>query len=521
MNSAIFTLLNRLRAVPHLRPSPALFTPAATRHFSTKTSRSPPRPTLSSTIYPLGHPSIDLSLELDRWILSGNTIRLVELQNLIRDLRTRRRFSQALEVSEWMKVKWMKEKGGMSFMASDHAVHLDLMGEVDGLSAAKKYFECLKERDKNEKTYGALLNCYVRERLIDESLSHLQKMKEMGMASCPLPYNNIMSLYTNTGQHEKVPSVLEEMKNNMVLPDNFSYRICINSFGTRSDFEGMEKVLEEMEHQPQIIMDWNTYSVLANMYIKAGNKLKAVSALKKAEQKLEKKNGLCYNHLISLYGVLGNKQEMWRLWELQKVNCKKIINRDYTTMLGALVKLGELEEAEALLKEWELSGSTYDFRVPNVLLAAYRQRGLMEKAEEMIDEFLKKSKTPPSSSWGLVAAGYVEKGELGKAFEFMTNALCVYSPGGGWVPNPNVIRSILQYLGDEGEIKMVENFIGLLKNAVPVNRDVYHALIKCNIRAGSGVGKILEIMKAEGVEPNEETQVIISSFEGQNFASSS
>ncbi|KAL0907585.1 hypothetical protein M5K25_022002 [Dendrobium thyrsiflorum] len=520
MNSVIFTRLNSLRAFARLRLLSLTLLPPATKLLSTKTRRPPPRPTLSSTIYPLGHPSFDISLELDRWILSGNAIRLVELQNLIRDLRSRRRYKQALEVSEWMKVKWMKEKGGISFMASDHAVHLDLIGEVLGLSAAKKYFESLKERDKNEKTYGALLNCYVRERLIDESLSHLQKMKDMGMASSSLPYNNIMCLYANTGQHEKVPLVLEEMKNNMVLPDNFSYRICINSFGTMSDIEGMEKVLDEMELQPQIVMDWNTYSVVANNYIKSGLNLKAVSALKKAEQKLEKKNGLCYNHLISLYGVLGNKQEMWRLWELQKVNCKKIINRDYTTMLGALVKLGELEEAEQLLKDWESSCGAFDFRVPNVLLVAYRQRGLMEKAEEMIDDFLKKKKTPPSNSWGIVATGYAEKGELGKACEFMTNALCVYSPSCGWLPNPNVIRSILQYLGDEGEIKTVENFVGLLKNAVPVNRDLYHTLIKCYLRSGRGVEEVLETMKAENIEQNEETQLIITSFKSQNFATS-
>ncbi|KAK8966397.1 Pentatricopeptide repeat-containing protein [Platanthera guangdongensis] len=509
MNSAIFFLLSRTRAstCSRNRLSLALFSPAAMKLHSTTTSRSSRRPTLSSAIYPLGHPSSEISLELDRWVLSGSTLRLVELQNLTRDLRNRGRHKQALEVSEWMKDKWTKEKGAKPFVASDHAVHLDLIGEVRGLSAAKMYFDGLKEKDRTEKTYGALLNCYVREKLIDEALSHMKKMKELGMASSPLPYNNIMCLYTNTAQHEKVPSVLEEMKNSMILPDNFSYRICINSLGKKSDIQGMEKILEEMEIQPQIVVDWNTYAVVANIYIKAGLNLKADSMLKRSEEKLEKKNGVCYNHLISLHCALKNKEEMWRLWALQKENCKRFNNRDYATMIQALVKLGEVEEAEELVKDWESSGNSFDFRVPNALLVGYGQAGLMQKAEKMIDGFLTKGKTPPSNSWEIVAAGYAEKGELAKACKLMTNALRVAS--GKWLPKPNVMRSMLQYLGEEGEVAVAENFVGLLKEVMPVNRDVYHALMKCNVRAGRGVEEILEKMKAEGIEPDEETQGII------------
>lgn len=406
----------------------------------------------------------------------------------------------------------MKDKGEVPFTPSDHAVQLDLIGQVRGLPFAESYFNSLPENDKTEKTYGGLLNCYVRERLIDKSLSHFQKMKETGFASSALPYNDIMCLYTHLGQHEKVPSVLAEMKENKVLPDNFSYRICVNSYGTRSDIDGMEKVLVEMLHQPQIVMDWNTYSVVANIYIGAGLADKAVSALKKAEEKLDRNNGLCYNHLISLYGQLGSKSEMQRIWELQKARLGRFINRDYTTMLGSLVKLGELEEAEVLLKEWETSGNAFDFRVPNILLIGYRQRGLLEKAEAMLDNFLKKGRKPPSSSWGIVAVGFAETGgEIEKAYEFMLNALCVYAPNDGWEPSWDVVKRILRYLGDEGGVEAAETFVGLLRNVSSIDRDMYHTLIKANLRAGREIDTILKSMKADGIEEIEETREILMS----------
>jgi pentatricopeptide repeat protein len=378
--------------------------------------------------------------------------------------------------------EWMNAKGHVKFLPRDHAVHLDLIGQVHGVEAAETYFNNLSEKDKTEKPYGALLNCYTREHLVDKALAHFQKMKEMGFVFSPLSYNNVMGLYTNLGQHEKVPSVIAEMKSNGVIPDNFSYRICINSYGTKADFFGMENTLEEMECEPQIVVDWNTYAVVASNYIRGDLREKAYSALQKAEGKIDKRDSDAYNHLISLYGQLGDKAEVKRLWALQMSNSNRHINKDYTTMLATLVKLDEIAEAEALLKEWESSGNTFDFNVVNVLLTGYRQKGLLDKAETLLDIFSKKGKIPPSSSWGIAAIGYAEKEDAVKAYELMKNALRVYAPESGWIPRSSIVEMILKYLGDEAELKDVESFIDMLKVVMPMNSDMIEALSRARAR---------------------------------------
>jgi pentatricopeptide repeat protein len=376
---------------------------------------------------------------------------------------------------------WMNAKGHVKFLPKDHAVQLDLIGQVHGVEAAETYFNDLSEKDKTEKPYGALLNCYTRELLVDKALAHFQKMKKLGFLFSPLSYNNIMGLYTKLGQHEKVPSVIAEMKSNGVIPDNFSYRICINSYGTKADFFGMENTLEEMECEPQIVVDWNTYAVVASNYIKGDLREKAYSALQKAEAKIVKRDSDAYNHLISLYGQLGDKSEVKRLCALQMSNCNRHINKDYTTMLATLVKLDEIAEAEALLKEWESSGSAFDFNVPNVVLTGYRQKGLLDKAEMLLNSFSEKGKMAPSSSWAIVAIGYAEKEDAGKAYELTKNALRVYAPESGWIPRSSMIEMILKYLGDEADLKDVESFIDMLK-VVPMNSDMTEALSRARVR---------------------------------------
>lgn len=420
--------------------------------------------------------------------------------------------------SFWLQVsEWMNKNGVCFFTSSEHAVQLDLIGRVRGFISAENYFNNLKDQDKTDKTYGALLNCYVRQRQIDKSLSHLQKMKEMGFASSALTYNDIMCLYTKIGQHEKVPHVLTEMKKNRVSPDNFSYRICINSYGARSDIEGMETVLREMESQPQIVMDWNTYAVAANFYIKANLIDKAFDVLRKSEERLDKKDGIGYNHLISLYATLGNKSEVLRMWDLEKSACKRYINRDYITMLESLVKLGELGEAEKLLQEWESSGNSYDVRIPNTIIIGYCKNGLYEKAEAMLENLMGKGKITTPNSWAVVAAGYFTEGKTKKGLDCMKIALSLHVEGKGWKPSPKLIADILIRLGDEGSVQDVEAFVAALRAVFPVNRQMYHALIKAYIRGGKGLDKLLACMKADKIDQDDETKNLLSMWDDGNF----
>lgn len=97
---SLFTLANRLRAATQARiriQLPILQSLSSTHPYCTQ-ARGPPGPSLAKTILPLGHPSISIVPELDRWVHLGNKVRKVELQNLVRDLRRRRRYKQALEV---------------------------------------------------------------------------------------------------------------------------------------------------------------------------------------------------------------------------------------------------------------------------------------------------------------------------------------------------------------------------------------------------------------------------------------
>nr|XP_017220863.1 PREDICTED: pentatricopeptide repeat-containing protein At4g21705, mitochondrial-like [Daucus carota subsp. sativus] len=459
--------------------------------------------TLYTRISPLGNPNLDLTPELDNWIQKGNKLRFAELQRIVLDLRRRKRYSQALQVSEWMNKRCV-----YVFTPTEHAIQLDLIGRVHGFVNAESYFMSLNEQDRTEKTYGALLHCYVRQRQTDKALSHLEKMKDSGVALSPLNYNDIMSLYSSTGEHEKTYEVLMVMKRDGITPDNFSYKICINSLGVMSDIEGMERILKKMESEPHISMDWVAYATVGNHYITAGLKDKANIALNKAEAFLDNKNGIGHNHLITLHARLGNTSDVFRMWDLMKSACKRCINKDYIIMLDTLAKLGEFTKAEELIEEWEASGNCYDFRVQDALITGYCNVRLYDKAREMLVKLVDKQRTTIPGSCERVAVGFLENGEMEKALYCFKEALSLHAESKRWKPNHKSITILINSLAEKGSSEEVESFIASLRNVIPVNRQMYHALMKAYLRDGKEVDGILNRMKADAIPENEETKKI-------------
>ncbi|KAI4366075.1 hypothetical protein MLD38_021998 [Melastoma candidum] len=285
-------------------------------------------------------------------------------------------------------------------------------------------------------------------------------MKEMGYVSSPLNYNCLMCLYTNLGMHEKVPGVLLQMKEAGISPDAFSYRIALNAYGARSDLDSMEKLFEEM-NLPNVPVEWVSYSTMANYFLKAGRKERALFYHKECEEIMQN-DTLAYSHLISLYASLGSRSEIMRLRKLLKTESKKQLNRDYITMLGSLVKLGDIGEAEKLLEEWECSCQCYDFRVPNVVLIGYSRQGMVEKAEEMLHDMINRGKAPTPNSWAIISAGYANKDNMDKAYKCMKEALAVHSRNKVWRPKSPLVSNILSLLG-QNKPNEAEAFSSLLR----------------------------------------------------------
>ncbi|GFZ19305.1 tetratricopeptide repeat (TPR)-like superfamily protein [Actinidia rufa] len=208
---------------------------------------------------------------LNQYIREGKIVKKYELERCIKELRKYKRYQHALEIMEWM-VMWDD-----NFAYPDYTIHLDLISKVQGIAAAEYNLSTLPPSANNCFTYGLLLNCYCKEKMIDKALGLFKKMDEMNIASTSLAFNNLL------GQPERAPLLIQEMRQRNIPLGTFSYNILMHSHSCLNDIEGVERVIKEMEEENEKEIDWMTYSNLAA----ALDKLNDIDGLKRCFEEWE------------------------------------------------------------------------------------------------------------------------------------------------------------------------------------------------------------------------------------------
>ncbi|KAJ0435084.1 putative tetratricopeptide-like helical domain superfamily [Helianthus annuus] len=415
----------------------------------------------------MGNPEKGATEVLDQWENEGRKVTKWELCRIVKEMRKFGRHKLALEIYMWMNNK----PESYTISSSDAAIQLDLVSKVHGISGAEDYFKSLPNNLVDKRTYGALLNAYVRARTVEKAESLLVEMKNKGYASHALPFNVMMTLYMNLKDQERVESLVSEMTQTNIDLDLYSYNILISSRGSQGSIEKMEEAFEKMKLDGSVNPNWTTYSTMATFYIKNGDFEKAEDCLRKIETLITGRDRIPYHYLLSHYGSIGKKEEVQRIWESYKTIFPYIPNLAYHAAISSFIRMDDIEESEFLYEEWVSIQSSYDPRLGNLLLGWYIRNGFVEKAETFLKEMLKVGKSN-STTWEIVAEGYIKENRVSDALSCFEKALS--NEGSGfWRPKPVNIAALYNICERENDEQSKEAVFEVLRKARVVEDDVY------------------------------------------------
>ncbi|KAF9610841.1 hypothetical protein IFM89_025251 [Coptis chinensis] len=448
----LYLISNRFKSLTN----PKVLLPRLSRALFYTNDTTPLRYDLYDRIDPVRDQSVSIVPVLDQWLKEGRNATKDDLIYIINTLRFYKRFRHALEISQWM-----TEQRYIPFSALDVAARLDLIAKVHGLEQAEKYFDTISMQFKKFPVYNDLLHSYASAKSIEKAEALMQQMKQLGFARSPASYNVLLNLYSKVGQYDKLETLLEEMKENGVRANKLTMSIQMAAYAANSNIDGMEKILQSMEVNPEIIMDWKSYATAAKGYIKVGLIEKALQMLKSLEKLIVGKQGrVAYDFLLTMYaGASSSKEDLYRIWKLYK-SSEKLNNTSFLSMISSLLELDDIDGAEKILKEWESEHTYFDFRVPNLLIAAYCKNGHLEKAEKLINMTIEKGEKPFLSSWDHLATSYVEANQFPKALKALESAFLARWPK--WTPNCDTLSACLEYLKQQGDAEKTEEFVRLL-----------------------------------------------------------
>lgn len=409
----------------------------------------------------------------------------------------------------------MEDQKSFRTIPADHAMKLELIIKIYGLTEAEEYFFSIPDSTAKKASCLTLLRGYVRDRDTSKAENFMVKLYELGLVVNPHPYNEMMKLYLATCEYRKVPLVIQQMKRNKVPRNVLSYNLWMNACGEGEGYgvAEVEAVFREMQNDENVELGWSSLATLANVYIKAGQSDKAILVLRNAEKKLSTCNRLGYFFLITLYASLKEKEGVLRLWDASKAVGGRFSCANYICILTCLVKLGDIEQAKRIFREWESNCRKYDIRVSNVLLGAYVRNGLIEEAESLHLHTLQKGGCPNYKTWEILIEGYINRQKMDEAIISMKRALAMLKDC-RWRPPHGLVLAIAEYLEKHGNFEYANEYITDIHNLGIGSLSLYKILLRMHLSANKPPFQILKMMDEDKVEMDSETFSILEAFTG-------
>jgi pentatricopeptide repeat protein len=265
---------------------------------------------------------------------------------------------------------------------NDYAIRIDLITKVFGLNAAEDFFNNLVTRSPD--AYIALLHNFSASKSVDKAEKLFDQMKDENVLLDALPFNEIMTLYVSVGEREKVFGVVSEMKRLKVRLDLYSYNLWVSAHGAVLDFEGIMKVLSELEQDANCDQRWDVYRKLVRVYIEVGQFEGVENSMKliEADTKVSAREWITYDLLVILHASLDNKGRIKEMWRCMKMSPGKMTYRNYICVVSSYLMVGELEEAGKIIDQWKESKEP-EFNLSSCcrLFGAFMKFGSMEIAE--------------------------------------------------------------------------------------------------------------------------------------------
>lgn len=441
-------------------------------------------------------PGLSTHKVLDKWLEEGKNLSRAEISSATLNLRKRRMYGRALQLSEWLEMKQQLE-----FNEKDYASRLDLIAKIRGLQKAEDYIQTIPKSFRGEIIYRTLLaNCVVSNNL-KKAEEVFNKMKDLEFPSTAFACNQLLLLYKRLDK-KKIADVLLLMEKENVKPTLFTYRILIDTKGLCNDIYGMDQIVETMKAEG-IEPDVQIQSVLAKHYASAGQMEKAEEVLKAMEGDNIKENRWVYRFLLPLYAGLGKADEVERIW---KICDSKPRFEEYLAGIEAWGKLGKIEKSEEIFERLLKTSKKLPARYYTHLLKVYSNHKMLEKGKDLVKRMAGNGCQIGPFTWDALVKLHVEAGDVEKADSILQKA-CQQNE---IKPMFTTFMVVMEQYARKGDIHNAEKMLHRMRQAGYVARvSQFQTLVRAYINAKAPAYGIRERMKADNIFPNKSLAALL------------
>ncbi|KAL0339772.1 UNVERIFIED_CONTAM: Pentatricopeptide repeat-containing protein, mitochondrial [Sesamum radiatum] len=438
----------------------------------------------------LDAPASLVSTVLDKWVEEGNEVTQNEVSLTMFQLRIRRFFIKALQLSEWV-----ESTKHLEFNEKNYASRLDLIAKVHGISRAEQYLKQIPKSFRGEIVYRTLLANYVSCTNVKKSEELFNKIKELEFPMTCFTCNQMLILYKRVDK-KKIADVLLLMEKENIKPTIFTYQILIDVKGQSNDILGMEQIVETLKAEG-LEPNSKIQTSLARYYALGGLKDKAEAILKEMEgDDIKKRRWVCHL-LLPIYASLGWEDEVGRIWKVCEPNPQA---RECMAAIEAWGQLKRIENAEAAFDKLLEKVKKPTSRHFAALMKVYADNKMSAKGNDLVKRMVDSGCKIEPLAWDAVVKLYVRAGEVEKAVSILKKAIKQKTG------KPLLFSSYLSVMdkyANRGDVHSAEKIFLMMRQAGYTARlQQYQSLLHAYINAKAPAYGFSDRMKADKIFPN-------------------
>lgn len=442
-------------------------------------------------------PGLSVGSALDKWLEEGKEINRVEVANAMLNLRRRRMYGRALQMSEWLEANKQIELN-----ERDYASRLDLTAKVHGLQKAEAYIEKIPKSFRGEVIYRTLLANSVATSNVKKAEQVFNKMKDLGFPLSTFACDQLLFLYKRIDK-KKIADVLLLMEKENVKPSIITYRILIDTKGLSNDITGMDQIVETMKAEG-VEPDLHTQSIRAKHYAAAGLEEKADKVLKEMEGESLTANRWACKDLLPVYASLGKADEVNRIWKICEENPR--LEESLAAIL-AFGKLKKINEAEEIFEKALKMSSRVSSKIFTALLRVYVDHKMLSKGKDLVKRMAESGCAIGALTWDGLIRLYVEAGEVEKADTLLKKS----TQQAQMRPLMTSFMYLMDAYAKRGDVRNTEKIFLRMRQAGYVSRlRQFQALLEAYVNAKSPAYGMRDRMKADNIFPNKAMAALLA-----------
>ncbi|KAG4948872.1 hypothetical protein JHK86_042111 [Glycine max] len=437
--------------------------------------------------------------------------------------------------------KEMKKEKGMNVDVFLYNLLFDMCADVGCMDEAVEIFEDMKSSrtcQPDNFTYSCLINMYSSHLKQTESLESsnpweqqvstilkgigdmvsegdvifiLNKMVNPNTASFVLRYflskinfttdkelilyNATLNLFRKSRDFEGAEKLFDEMLQRGVKPNNFTFSTMVNC--ANKPVELFEK-MSGFGYEP----DGITCSAMVYAYALSNNVDKAVSLYDRAIAEKWCLDAAAFSALIKMYSMAGNYDRCLKIYQEMKVLGVKPNVVTYNTLLGAMLKAEKHRQAKAIYKEMRSNGVSPDFITYACLLEVYTIAHYSEDALGVYKEMKGNGMDMTADLYNKLLAMYADMGYIDRAVEIFYEM----NSSGTCQPDSWTFASLIAIYSRSGKVSEAEGMLNeMIQSGFQPTIFVLTSLVHCYGKAKrtDDVVKVFKQLLELGIVPND------------------